>query len=384
MALIQNVSNILGAGLKKWQLRVTDAISPFAEDDAYYTLPIPYDGKFVEKTLSQPDTRGVEVPYGIDFTYESKFMVTNRANLIKMIPAIVRNPSDHILTFMNGRTGASANMHEQKLGANFKLVFDSDMENVRYFQLMADRKIMVQVTTLVGTVTTVGDDSTFTGSGTAFLTALRAGDYVKLSGGTTVQILSIGSDTGATLVSATGGGAGAAGQTMTINDWLNFLHTIPATGTADAGDLLYALRLLDQSSVFPGGVRRIRVRQIAAATWTHTFGKVNNFSLVIEGQGERDQGGRTQCNRAKVNLSFNMMQTAQAGELVDIQTLAQQENEYQIEFTDGLLLNLLDPSNIGLNFELHNDTDSTGNQFIAVTGSGVVSLLGTTFADLWS
>jgi len=383
MAISSKPSNILGAGLRKWQRKATNA-STGSADDAYYTLPYPFEGKFIDKTLFQGDSRGQEVPHAIDFAYEAKFMCSDKTNLIKLIPALVRNPCDDILTFQNGRTGASANLHTQKMGSNFKLVFDSDMENVRYLQLMTDRKIMVQPITLVGTVTTVDDDTTFTGLGTAFLTALRAGDYVRLSGGTTVQISTIASDTSATLASATGTGAGAAGQTMTINDWLNFLHTVPADGTPDVGDILYLLNSLTRSSIYPGGVRQIQAREISAVSWTHNLGKVNKFKLTIEGLGERDQEGRTQCNRAKFNLSVDMMQSVQTEELVDIQTLARQENEYQIEFVDGLLLNLLNPSNLGIVFELHNDTDATGNQFITLTGSGIISLLGTTFADLWA
>ena len=384
MSLSNKPSNILGAGLKKWQVRATDA-STAAQDVAYYTLPYPYEGKFIDKTLVQGDAAARQVAHAFDFAYEAKFMVTDKTSLIKMIPALVRNPTDHIITFQNGRTNASAFLHSQHLGLNFKLVIEGDVEGVRYLQLMADRKVVAQPIVLAGTVQITTGDATVVGTGTKFLTALRAGDILSTTN-ETHPIIIVSSVTDDTHFEATSVLTDdESGITLSINEWKNFLYaTVPADGTPTVSDILYALNSLTRSMIYPGGVRRIWVREKSSGGWTHEFGKVNKFSLTVEGLGERDQEGRTQTNRAKFDLSFNMMQSSQTEELVDLQTIANQENDFRIEFVDGMMLTLDDPSNLGIEFELHNDQDGTGNQFIAVKGSGIVSLLGSTFANLWS
>jgi hypothetical protein len=378
MAISLKQSNVLGGGLASWKIRSTNA-STGAEDVAYYTLPYPFQGKFIDKTLQEVDTRAVEAPHAIDFGYSARFMCTNKTNLIKIIPDIVRNPADHIYTFLNGRTGSSAYLHSKQMGLNFKLVFDSDMQNARYLELMADRKIMVQPLSLNGTAQ-FSLPTALIGTGTNFLTSVRVGDIITLSSGDIVTVTTVTNDT--TLV-VSGGSTEDTGLTMTINDWTNFLRTPPAVGTPTITDILYKLNSLTRSSIIPGGVRTVRVREISSSSWTHVLGKINKFKLTIEGIGEQDQEGRTVCNLAKFSLSLDMMQSKQDAELIDIQTLAGQENEFQLEFIDSLVLNLLNPSNIGLTFEIHNDVDSTGNQFISIAGNGVISLLGTTFADLW-
>ena len=389
MSLSLKVSNILGAGLASWKIKATNA-STNAVDTGYYELPKPYEGKFIDKTLSQLDAKGREVAHALDFAYDAKFMVSNRTNLIKMIPAIIRNPTDHKLLFQNGRTGSSENLHTKGMGTNFKLVFDSDMENMRYFQMIADRKVLLQPITLVGTIATDTATHIISGTNTKFLTALRTGDIIRTSDGQTITIGTIATDI--SITGCTGESASTSGLTVYINDWTNFLISPPADGSQTmTTDVLYpsatqSLNLLTAGDVYSGGVNKVwtREKSVADPTWTHEFGKVNKFKMTVEGLGERDQEGRTFCNRAKFNVSFDMMQTVSTEELVDIQTICRQENDFRIEFVDGLILNLSEPSNIGIDIELHNDTDATGNQFITVKGSGIVSLLGTTFADLWS
>jgi hypothetical protein len=307
--------NVLPDGLKMWQVRLTNAANMAAQDVAYYTLPYPFEGKNLTKSVSQADSRGVGFPYTVDLAYSAKFMPSaNETNLIKLLPTLVRNPSDHILTFLNGQTACS-NLTQKYFGLNFRLVSDSDMAKLRYIEFIVARSIAQNATA----------------------------------------------------------------------DWTALWGTPPANGVANASDLLYLWATpAARTTITPGGVNSVTCSAVGGGGATDNLGKIRNFKLTIAGEGEKDNLGRTSpVNRAKFDVEVEMMQSA-AAEITNLQVVAGRENDWVITFVDGMVLTLANPTNIGVDFEIHNDSDSQHNQHINIKGSGVITLLGTTFAGLWS
>lgn len=306
-------ANVLGDGLKSWQVKATNAATG-AADVAYYTLPQPFEGKLLSKSLAQADSRQVEFPFAADLAYSAKFMPTDKTNLIKLLSVLVRNPSDHILTGNNAATLSSGNLGVTGFGLKFRLVSDSDMAKIRYIELMADRKIVMTPST----------------------------------------------------------------------DWAALIGTPPAVGTPNAADLLYAMNSIARTTITPGGVNSVTCSAVGGGGATDNLGKIRNFKLTVESLGEQDHLGKTvPCNRAQFTLEVEMMQSSST-ELTQLQVVAQRENDWVVTFVDGTVLTLANPTNIGVDFELHSDTDSKGNQFINIKGGGVVTLLGTTWASMWS
>ena len=83
-------------------------------------------------------------------------------------------------------------------------------------------------TVLAGTVTVTSASATVTGSGTAFTTALTAGQWLVFSADTTntpYQVLSVASATSLTLTTAAAAGAAGASQTVLVRSYTNLaLH----------------------------------------------------------------------------------------------------------------------------------------------------------------
>lgn len=308
-------ANVLGDGLRSWQVKATNASSG-AADAAYYTLPIPYEGKLLSKSLVQNDSRQVEFPFVANLAYSAKFMATDKTNFIKLLSDLVRNPTDHILTGNNGATFSSGNLGQTKFGLKFRLVSDSDMAKIRYVELITDRNIVLTPST----------------------------------------------------------------------DWAALIGTPPATGTPSAGDILYKFNTpgISRTTVTPGGANSVTCSAVGGGGATDNLGKIRNFKLNVESLGEVDNLGRTSpCNRARFSFEVEMMQSASA-ELTQLQVVSQRENDWVVTFVDGTTLTLANPTNIGIDFELHSDTDSLGNQFINIKGGGVVTLLGATWAGMWA
>jgi len=146
----------------------------------------------------------------------------------------------------------------------------------------------------------------------------------------------------------------------------------PSYGTAVSTDDLYALNSLARSGIIPAGFRTFEI----CATYNGTFqdvGVIKNGKLVIELLTSQDSLGQEVGYGMKIDVEVEAMQ-ASATELAQMQALATQATYFKITLLDGTIVTLGNATNqqIGINWSVISDKDSTGEATIKMVGSGIV------------
>ena len=147
----------------------------------------------------------------------------------------------------------------------------------------------------------------------------------------------------------------------TARDWPDLLTT-PATGSADAGDALYAW--VGGQNAIPAGMTAFETRNLAESTW-ETLGEFRNGKIVADCMTTLDNNGRYRTFGVHVTIEADMMQ-ASSTELALLDDVAVGVADLKATMADGTTFTFAD--NIGVSWSYHNETDSDGISFIHLVG----------------
>jgi len=148
-------------------------------------------------------------------------------------------------------------------------------------------------------------------------------------------------------------------------DHEDLIDTPDATGTPDAGDVLYTFA--PGSTIAPAGVTSVT---FDPAGDTETIGLFRDARLVCETVGVEDNKGRYVNHAIKVDFSVTMLQTADELQLID--NSISSTDSWVITLADGTIFTLSSKSGIEWEYHLEGDVDTQAN--IIVKGGGLITL----------
>jgi hypothetical protein len=134
MSWLRSVANKLPATITSWHIRLNG-------DDAYYSFFELKDAKIVFKSVTDSDDRKRKTGKAIDLLITAKVMRTGRVNLLEVLPALVSDYTDHIITTEGGTTFSSANLAEPFFGFHWRFNSSKDLDTDRYLEIRATRRI---------------------------------------------------------------------------------------------------------------------------------------------------------------------------------------------------------------------------------------------------
>lgn len=147
----------------------------------------------------------------------------------------------------------------------------------------------------------------------------------------------------------------------------------PSYGTALSTDALYPLNSLARSGIIPAGFSKFEI----CASYNGTFqdvGSINNGKLTVELLTSFDASiGGDAGYAMQVSFEVDGMQMSST-ELAQMQSLATQATYVKITLLDGTVVTLGNATNqqIGINWQVISDKDSTGEGHIHYSGGGIV------------
>lgn len=124
--------NIRSAGISTWLVKAQG-------DEAYYDLGLLRDSSISIEVLAERDSRGRSISYAARIEASAKFLSTEHASVLAVLPALGSVPVHHRISAVNGLTLSSELGNAQQWGVRWRFVSDKDMDSARYLELTADR-----------------------------------------------------------------------------------------------------------------------------------------------------------------------------------------------------------------------------------------------------
>ena len=133
-------ANVEGAGIGTWEVRDTGT------DQTWYTIPFLREGRVEEKDKFVTDTSGRQRAYAREFVATAKMIATGSAvNCLGILDDIANQTLDLKITSKSNAAVLwdSAGATGDGAGLSWKLVSDSDMDDVRYLEVTMDRTYLL-------------------------------------------------------------------------------------------------------------------------------------------------------------------------------------------------------------------------------------------------